>query len=130
MVNLQYLVQCKKVTDFDDSKQKTKKGGLGEDQNLDDDESNDSEFNEDEALKEQAEAGQLWDDEENFIGDKDQGGEEGEEEQNDDAVSIDEDAAKKAVKESQSCSEIDLNEIDGKMLALTSNDGDSDGSIV
>ena len=100
MVNLEYLVQCKKVTDFDDSKQKTKKGGSGEDQNLDEDESNDSEFNEDEALKEQADAGQLWDDEENFIGDKDQGGEEGEEEQNDDAVSIDEDAAKKAVKES------------------------------
>lgn len=70
MVNLEYLVQCKKVTDFDDSKQKTRKNGSGEDDIIED-ESNDSEFNEDEALKEQADAGQLWDDEENFIGDKD-----------------------------------------------------------
>ena len=31
MVNLEYLVQCKKVTDFDESKQKTKKSGSRED---------------------------------------------------------------------------------------------------
>ena len=49
MVNLEYLVQCKKVTDFDESKQKTRKSKDGEhiiEANSDDD----SEFNEEEAL--------------------------------------------------------------------------------
>ena len=53
MVNLEYLVQCKKVTDFDDSKQKSGKTGSGGDHGIDQDgESDDSEFNEEEALKE------------------------------------------------------------------------------
>lgn len=50
MVNLEYLVQCKKVTDFDDSKQKTRKSASGDAEKCLD-ESDDSEFNEEEALK-------------------------------------------------------------------------------
>ena len=104
MVNLEYLVQCQKVTDFDDSKQKTKaKKSSGDAQDLDclSDDSKDSEFNEEEALKAQEDAGGIWDDEENVIGDgdKDQG-EEGEEEM--DAISLGTDAnkAEKAMSES------------------------------
>lgn len=68
MVNLEYLVQCKKVTDFDESKQKTRKSKDG-DQIIEANSDDDSEFNEEEALQAQQEDGGMWDDEENFVGD-------------------------------------------------------------
>ena len=48
-MNLEYLAQCKKVTDFDDSKQKAAKS-KEDDIFKEDGESDDSEFNEEEAL--------------------------------------------------------------------------------
>ena len=72
----------------------------------------------------------MWDDEENFIGEQKDDAEEGEDEQDGDAISLDTDAKQAVEAHSQSNDEIDLNDIDGKMLALTSNDGESDGSVI
>ena len=72
----------------------------------------------------------MWDDEENFVGDQNDDAEEGEQEQDGDAISLNTDAKRAVEPHSQSNDEIDLNDIDGKLLALTSNDGESDGSVI
>lgn len=81
------------MTEFVDSKAKAK---TSEQQVFDEDgESDDSEFNEEKALQEQknANAAEMWDDEENFIGDQvdqvdqEDGDEEGEAD-NDDEISL------------------------------------------
>jgi hypothetical protein len=89
-----------------------------------DGESDDSEFNEEKALQEQknANAAEMWDDEENFIGDQvdqvdqEDGDEEGEAD-NDDEISLSNKSQMKAVK---SNSEIDMDQIDAGMLDANS----------
>jgi hypothetical protein len=89
-----------------------------------DNESDDSEFNEEKALQEQknANAAEMWDDEENFIGDQvdqvdqEDGDEEGEAD-NDDEISLSNKSQMKAVK---SNSEVDMDQIDVGMLDANS----------
>lgn len=89
-----------------------------------DGESDDSEFNEEKALQEQknANAAEMWDDEENFIGDQvdqvdqEDGDEEGEAD-NDDEISLSNKSQMKAVK---SNSEVDMDQIDEGMLDANS----------